>query len=305
MNFGDKLPYRNIIEVPAVGNSANASVAMARLGLSSALLAYVGDDIHGKQCLKQLKKEYVDTKYIVTDKNLHTNYHFVLRYGAERTILIKHSDFKRNLKKELSGKKIPSLIYLSSIGEPPFSYYNDIARYVYTHNIKFVFQPGTRQIDIGYEKLKDIYKLTNIFTCNVEEARHILSLASHKNIKTLSVKNILQEMHKLGPKIVVITDGPKGAYAFDGRQVKNESYFIPIYPDPKPPVDRTGAGDAFASTFASAIMLDHDIKTALQWAGINSMSVVQYIGAQEGLLTQKKIQDFLKKAPKEYVARKM
>ncbi len=99
----------------------------------------------------------------------------------------------------------------------------------------------------------------------------------------------------------VITDGSKGAYALDGERV----WFMPIYPDPAPPVDRTGAGDAFASTFTAAIALGHDVKTALAWGPINSMSVVQYIGAQKGLLTQKELEAFLAKAPADYVAKEI
>ncbi len=100
-------------------------------------------------------------------------------------------------------------------------------------------------------------------------------------------------MHKLGPKIVVITDGPRGAYTFDG----NEKWHMPMYPDPAPPVDRTGAGDSFSSTFTAALALGKTIPEALSWGPINSMSVVQYIGAQRGLLARETLESFLANAP--------
>jgi sugar/nucleoside kinase (ribokinase family) len=75
---------------------------------------------------------------------------------------------------------------------------------------------------------------------------------------------------------------------------------MPIYPDPKPPFERTGAGDAFTSTFVAAIMKGADLQGALLWAPINSMSVVQYVGAQEGLLTESQLSHFLRNAPKHY-----
>jgi ribokinase len=109
------------------------------------------------------------------------------------------------------------------------------------------------------------------------------------------------KIHQLGPKIIVITDGPKGAYASDGVN----AWFMPIYPDPKAPISRTGAGDAFASTFVSALALGKSIEEALTWAPINSMSVVQYIGAQKGLLTLEQLQEFLAKAPTDYKPRKI
>jgi sugar/nucleoside kinase (ribokinase family) len=75
---------------------------------------------------------------------------------------------------------------------------------------------------------------------------------------------------------------------------------MPIYPDPKPPFERTGAGDAFTSTFVAAVIRGADIQGALLWAPINSMSVVQKVGAQAGLLTEREINHFLRLAPHDY-----
>jgi sugar/nucleoside kinase (ribokinase family) len=103
-------------------------------------------------------------------------------------------------------------------------------------------------------------------------------------------------LHDLGPKIVLISDGHAGAYASDGIQ----RWKMPIYPDPKPPFERTGAGDAFTSTFVAALAKGADVESALLWAPINSMSVVQKVGAQAGLLTEKEIDKFLRAAPHWY-----
>ena len=110
------------------------------------------------------------------------------------------------------------------------------------------------------------------------------------------VHDLLNRLHALGPKIVVITDGPAGAYASDGQN----RFKMPLYPDPKPPYDRTGAGDAFASTFVAEIVKGNTIEGALQLAPINSMSVCQKIGAQAGLLSDTEIQNFLSNAPEGY-----
>ena len=44
---------------------------------------------------------------------------------------------------------------------------------------------------------------------------------------------------------------------------------------------------------------------ALLWGPINSMSVVQKIGAQEGLLSKEKLEEYLKIAPENYKVTKM
>jgi len=99
----------------------------------------------------------------------------------------------------------------------------------------------------------------------------------------------------------VITDGPEAAYASDGQN----QYVTPPYPDPKPPISRTGAGDAFSTGFMGALMTGLTVPEALQWAPIESMSVVQGIGAQKGLLTKPQLLDYLAKAPASYTVSKM
>jgi sugar/nucleoside kinase (ribokinase family) len=80
---------------------------------------------------------------------------------------------------------------------------------------------------------------------------------------------------------------------------------MPTYPDPKPPYERTGAGDAFASTVTAALALGKPLSEALQWGPINSMSVVQQVGAQKGLLTREKLEEYLRNAPKDYNPRRI
>ena len=162
---------------------------------------------------------------------------------------------------------------------------------MYAHpDIRFAFQPGTFQIKAGKEALKRIYERSDVFFCNKEEAQRILKT------EEADIKKLLLMMRNVGPKIVVITDGKKGAYAFDGKT----PWSMRIYPDPKPPYERTGAGDAFSSTFTAALCMGKSIPEALRWAPINSMSVVQKIGAQAGLLTLPELEEYLSKAPEDY-----
>jgi len=73
-----------------------------------------------------------------------------------------------------------------------------------------------------------------------------------------------------------------------------------MYPDPKPPLDRTGAGDASTSSVVAALALGKPLAEALLWGPVNAMSVVQEIGAQKGLLSREALEHYLKNAPPEY-----
>ncbi len=300
MPFADKVPYEDVFIIPAVGNAGNAAVSAARVGLNTALISNVGDDREGEDCLTQLKKENINTDFIKVNKGIKTNYHYVLWYGAERTILIKHENYPYPMPEVGS----PKWIYFSSVNETAFPFHLKLADYLDAHpDTKLAFQPGKFEIKLGKEKLARIYKHTKMFFCNVEEAEKILGIEDldARLDSTRQIKDLLKKMHELGPETVVITDGPKGAYAYDGTDV----YFIKPYPDPKPPYSRTGAGDAFSSTIISATILGKTLPEAMAWGGINSMSVVQQVGAQKGLLSQEKIEEYLKNAPADYKAKKI
>lgn len=292
VRFADKVPYESVTVVPAVGNASNAAVSAARLGLKTAFVANIGDDDNGKLSLAQWKKEGVDTSFIDAQAGRATNYHYVWWYEDERTIFVKHNEYSYRFP-DIGN---PSWVYLSSLGENTLNYHEEISFYLNAHKgVKLAFQPGTFQIKMGADALAAIYERTEAFFCNKEEAQRILGT------RTDDVKKLMTDLRRLGPRIVAITDGPKGAYASDGE----EAWFIPMYPDPKPPLQRTGAGDAFSSTFVVALTLGEPVERALAWGPINSAYVVQEIGAQKGLLSRKELEDFLKKAPKDYVPTKI
>lgn len=294
MSFGDKIPYRESVVVRAVGNSPNASVSAHRLGLNSALLTDVGNDERGQACIDTLTEEGIPTDLVRTHDGVPSNYHYVLRFKAERTILVKHHEYPYVFP-EL--EEAPQWIYLSSLGENSIPYHDLIADYLEAHpETKLAFQPGTFQIKLGSETLGRLYKLAHLFFCNKEEAQRIL------NTKEEDMITLLQGMHDLGVTIPIITDGPRGAYVRDND---GSVWHGPMYPDPAPPVDRTGAGDSFSSTFTSALALGKTIAEALQWGPINSMHVVQHIGAQKGLLTREQLLKFLDEAPEDYISRKI
>ncbi len=289
--FGDKVPYESAEICHAVGNSPNAAVSASRLGVKSYLMAYIGDDQIGKEDLESLAKDNVHADLVKTIPGLPSNYHYVLWYDVERTILVKHTEFPYSFPMDLPE---PKWIYLSSLAANSTAYHLEIGQYLVQHpNTKLAFQPGTFQMKLGVETLKDIYTHTEVFFCNYEEAQRILKSEEKDKVK------LMQMLKDLGPKIIVMTDGIKGAYAYDGT----DAYFMPVYPHV--PFERTGAGDAFSSTFTTALLLGKTIPEALMWAPINSMSVVQKVGAQKGLLFREKLEEYLAKAPEDYKVKKI
>jgi len=275
MRWGDKIPYESATVVPAVGNSANAAVAAARLGLNSALRAYLGDDMYATQCYAALQVDNVDITYVEKAPGKHTNYHYVLWFESQRTILVKHETFEYSVP---TLPQPPKWLYLSSVGENSLPYHHALMEQLKKWpETKLAFQPGTYQIQFGTKELADVYSRADIFFCNKEEAEKILQKPAGSDIKEL-----LKSMQALGPKVAVITDDTRGCYAIDE---KGAMLHCPRYPDPRPPYEITGAGDALASTTVAALELGKPLSEALMWGATNASGVLQEIGAQKGLLT--------------------
>lgn len=290
--FGGKIPYDHAEIIEGVGNAPNASVAFARLGLKSGLVSNVGDDTWGRDIIRALKANGVDTRFVHENEGKVSNYHYVLWYAEERTILIKHEAYDYKWPK-FRQNDIPRWVYFSSIAENALEHYHDeISEWLDENSeVKLAFQPGTFQMQQKLDdRLRRLYSRAEVVALNREEATDVFS-ANHED-----VHDILNKMHEIGIKIALVTDGPNGAYASDG----SKRWWMPLYPDPAPPLDRTGAGDSFASTFTAALMKGADVPSALLWAPINSMNVVQHVGAQEGLLTEDQIDYYLRNAPTDF-----
>lgn len=286
--YGQKPPYEKVDIVKSVGPSPNAAVSFARLGVDAGLKAWLGDDQAGRESLEHLQSEGVDTSAMVTQPGSASSYWYVLRYQADRTMLVKSEKYEYHWQEP---ERKPDWIYLAYVGEDSWPLHEELLEYLEQNpDIKLVFQPGSFHFEWGIEKLRGIYKRSHLVVLNREEAVDITG-RSYDSIQDLAIG-----LHELGPEKVVITDGKNGSYAsYDYRLVT-----IPNYPDKAPPVDRTGAGDAFASTIVAALAMGESMDTALTWAPINSANVVQEIGAQTGLLRREDIDRYLAEAPEWY-----
>lgn len=291
MPFGMKVPFDHAEVIEAVGNAANAAVSLARLGLKSGLISNVGDDQFGRDIINALHKKKVDNRFVHINPGKISNYHYVLWYKEERTILIKHEEYDYHWPR-FRSTDIPKWVYFSSISKNALDTYHDKVSDWLEDNpeVKLAFQPGTFQLEAGVDRLNRLYQRTEVLVLNREEAVQVTG-GNYDDIHGL-----MNRLHEIGAKIICITDGPAGAYASDGQN----RFKMPPYPDPAPPFERTGAGDAFASTFVAALVKGNTVEGALQIAPINSMNVVQHTGAQEGLLTEDQLGDLLKRAPEWY-----
>lgn len=291
VGLGAKIASKSAEVQDAVGGAANAAVAFSRLGVQPSLMSWLGNDTVGRQSLRYLRGHGVDMSGVVLERSKRSNYHYVLRHGAERTIIAQYESFDYRWREP---DCVPDWLYLSMISGESWDLHEGLVDYLKNNpSIKLAFQPGASHFDWGRQKLGDLLGRSEVVIMNVDEAMDLTG-RSVRNIDPL-----LRLIHEYGPDLVVITDGPRGAFAYDGTT----KFEVPKYPDSAKPVDRTGAGDAFAATLVAELAKGGSIEEALLRAPINSMSVVQHLGAQGGLLDSRQIGAYLKKSPDDYAVK--
>lgn len=279
LDYADKIAVNKKTDVPAVGNAANHAIGIARMGLESAIYTVLGDDNQGHLAYDVFRENGVETKYINFDKKRGTNFSVVINFKTERTILVYHEP--RDYQLPALGKT--KWIYLtSSSGDGLKQLHNQVLEYLDDKpETKLAFNPGTHQLHLGVEELKPLFSKCDILFLNREESAQLL------NIDPDETAQLISGFHKLGVKIMVLTDGPGGSYVSDGQKI----LFLPIFPGEV--IERTGAGDSYGVGFLAAIIKGKEVSEAMLWGNANSTSVVKYIGAREGLLDDEGSQEML------------
>lgn len=284
IDYANKIPVDTLFRFPA-GNSVNVAVAGARMKLKTAMYGMVGADGDGDWIKGELEKEGVDTHLMRVDKKNQTNYSTVIVFRHERTILIWHQarDY------QLPVMPQSEWLYFTSTGPMGKGFerlHKEVLGYLKSHDVKLAFNPGTYQLMLGRAGLKPFLERAEVVYLNKEET------AGLTGKHTMDIKVLLRALHELGPKIVVVTDGPKGSFAFDG-----EKYWACGILD-LPVVERTGAGDSFGAAFTIARHYGRSVPEAMVWGTFNSASVVGHDGGVLGLLKKSQMEEFLRKYPK-------
>ncbi|MEK7573784.1 MAG: carbohydrate kinase family protein [Patescibacteria group bacterium] len=261
------------------GNAANVSIGISRLGFKTAILAEIGSDEFADKIINTLNSEKVSEKFLKKTQSA-SSFSVIINYQRERTIFTEHLEREHDFSFEnLSAK----WIYLTSMGNKWHDAYRKTVEFVKNNNIKLAFNPGTNQLSDGADALREILSSSEIVFLNKEEACLICGIEV-SNEGSL-IPHLLSQVKNRGPKKVVITDGGKGASMIDesGKLYFKEPRTVEI-------IERTGAGDAFASGFLSALIMGKDYDTAMNWGSENAASVVGQVGATAGLLRKENIE---------------
>jgi len=249
IKFGEKIAVDKA-EILLGGNAANVSVGTSRLGLATAIVAEIGKDEFAQKIITTLSKENVNTEKVSQTKDQQSSFSTIINYRGERTIFSEHV-------KRLHDFNQKTVDFVKKTG------------------CRLAFNPGTLQIENGKDNLQNVLLVTNLLFVNKEEAEELLRYPHGQK----SIQDLIVNLQKLGPKIVVITDGKNGSFAIDEKGNISKKDIIQTEV-----IEKTGAGDAYSSGFLSALIYNQSISDSMNWGTKNSVSVISKIGAQAGLL---------------------
>lgn len=274
-NYGQKIPVESCI-FSLGGNACNVAAGATRLEIKTALVAEIGDDEFSQKISSGLAKENIPQDFVTKTKSA-SSFSFGIMLKGERTLFVEH--VKRA--HEFNFQNIETdWVYLTSLGEDWRNAYQKTLEFVQQKNLRLAFNPGTLQIENG-ELLKEILSKTYVLFLNKEEAQKI---SKYQILSADDIKNLLQNLKKLGPRTIVVTDGKNGSYCLD----ENGDYFFAPVKEAKI-VGKTGVGDAYTSGFLAAKINSFNTEDAMSWGTINAAGVIGEIGAQTGLLNKEKL----------------
>jgi sugar/nucleoside kinase (ribokinase family) len=276
--------YVDEINFESGGGANNTAAGFSSLGLKTALLTRVGSDREGDGLIKDAQRHKVDTSFVEIDQKVSTGFTFILGLrGVKRAQTIfayrGTSDILKIPKIDFKTK----WVYISSLSCPNWPNLLDRLFVLKKQGVKFAWNPSNVQLKAGAKKLSRWLKQIDVLILNEDETKELVLSAGQK-IKGLKVRNLAETAQRLGPEVMVVTVGKKGAYAVDGNKI----YFQK--PCPSKVINITGAGDSFAAGFVASLFYQPgDLSRALLWGSKNSASVINFIGAQKGLLSKKQI----------------
>lgn len=273
------------------GCAANVCCGLKKLGIESSCYTTIGDDLIGKWILNEFEKQGVDTRLVISGKECPSDLSAIVvdKSSGERIIF---SNQVANAKLKIEAEKIgsPDWIFIGDLNGNWETNLDKILTVTESARIGIAFNPRQKTIHDNPQKVIEAIKKSRVVLLNKDESIEIVSnLGVNLAESELNNEiNLIKKLKDLGPDYVALTDGRRGSWVFDGRDV--------IHADATgtEPRDTTGAGDAYSSGFLAAIIKGKSLEEALKWGIINSGNSVGFYGAHEGLLDENEILKKLK-----------
>jgi sugar/nucleoside kinase (ribokinase family) len=284
------------------GCAANVAVGLSKLGIESYCYTRIGDDNLGEWISEELKHEGVNNKFLETVKDCRSDLSAIIvdEKSREHTIFFNRD---ANERMEVVPERLKGVewIFVSALSSSEFIKWEEnldkIIKVCKERGIKLALNPGQANAKEDCKKVVEAIKQSQILMLNKDEAIEILSQedSTCSNEDLNDEVFLLENLKAMGPGIVTLTDGARGAWLFDGEN------FLYTRTIGKNPVETTGAGDAFSSGFMAAFLKGKTAEDCLKWGIANSGNSLNFFGATKGLLREKEMLEKIKEVKVEKI----
>ncbi len=286
-----KLPEagENIIDNGGVayvpgGKGASAAIAFSRLGADSVFCAKLGADIHGQKLYNYYKEIGLNTAFIKVDHDTPTGLAVVMREGdgTSRSVLFPGANAQLTTEIIVEAFECnPDALYLGF--EIPYPMVVAAAKIAASKNIPIFIDATAANKEYDLEQLPPV----EIFSPNEQEAEEITGILP-TSMET-SLRAALAIARKSKAKNVVIKQGARGAFLYDGKRYNT---FPAVKADKL--VDTTGAGDAFTAAMTLEYLRNGgDIKEAVKYGNVAAAITITRPGSGSSIPTEEEINNFL------------
>ena len=301
--YGAKIEIDNF-DFQTGGGAVNAATNLASLGLNASTIVKIGDEVQGQKVIATLENFGVDLSNVIKSKEYKTGFSIILiSFQGDRTVLAHRGANANLVEEDINYESIRNSkwLYLAPLNGNSTKVLDKVAEFAEANNVNLAINVGTSSIKQGKEYLYKILKTAEVVILNKDEATMLTGIQERPDTKTEKysdsiihpdVIKMLNELNMGEGRITIITDGKKGAYAFDGKKYYQCGEF------PASVVSTLGAGDAFSSTFvASIIKTGGNVEQSLKNASVVAASVVEHFSAQGGFIPFEEIENRLNKHP--------
>lgn len=278
--FGSKLEAKTYTLGPG-GSGANVAVGLQEAGVSTTFVTGLSSDPLGQFLGSTLRLKALN---VLADEHPEaSNVSVVLRIKGERTIITARPDPYRYLSTALP---MTGHLHIGPLPAEQDDFFDRLLRHRVKTSQTVSCNPRQEALLARGRHFMIALKSLEILFVNQEEAATLARLP-----RRVKPTELVRSLSRLGPKIVVVTCGEKGAYIGAAAG----TYFVGVTSNRENRVDATGAGDAFVSGFLAGYLDDMEndqrqLEQAISFAALNSGSVVTKIGGQNGLLSRAELE---------------
>lgn len=260
------------------GPCATALVAMSKLGVSSAYMGTLGDDMYGKIMKEQFERFGVETSYIRTIEGA-ISFHSVILLNllnSSRTCVWNRGTVASPSEEDIDLETLKNAKVLHLDG----------------HQLETAIYAAKRAQEYGVEVSLDaggtypgIERLLPLVDILIPSEEFALKITGCKT--AVEAAAVLWEKYQ--PKILIITQGSRGGFLWEnGTEKRYPAFKVDA-------IDSNGAGDTFHGAFVAARVKGMEVMEAATFASATSALKCTRFGAQEGIPGFDEVIEFMRR----------